>query len=453
MLCVGCSRYPACEPSVEIADDWKTQTPCDNGVELSQYWWEVFEDPILNDLEESALVNNLDAHAALAKIEAARGRAKVAGASLYPQLNLQTSDSESGLFLRNPFVSALSQRVKQPQSTFLFNLSYEIDAWGKIRTGQWAAELDELSSYYNYYSVLLTLTGDVASFYFQLRSLDSQLELLYQIQFLYQQSLDLTSNRFNAGLVTHLDVSRARLELDQIGADMVDAYRQRALTENILAILTGKAASLFCLESGSLSSFSPTICPDLPCTVLENRPDVARAQAQMEAAHARINVAKAAYFPSIVLSGSLGFSNPNTIKELFNWQSRFWEYAYAIAQTLFDGGTIVGNIETAKGVYLDQAAVYEQTILTAIKEVEDALINLETSEAQYRIFTQSVEAAEDVRKLSEEEYKHGLVNYLNLVDAERSVLRTERDLIQAQAQKLIATVALIKAMGGSTDRF
>jgi multidrug efflux system outer membrane protein len=310
-----------------------------------------------------------------------------------------------------------------------------------------------------YYNVLLTLQADIARNYFTLRSLDAEIATVTRTVGLRQEQLQLVRSRFEGGIGNDLDVARAETELATAQAETSALAKRRGELENALAILAGVNPSVFHVapiaESGRDLTWNPkppSIPAGLPSQLLERRPDVAEAERQLAAANARIGVAKSAFFPVLRLTGSGGFLSGD-IETLFNWESRVWSIGPSLSLPIFAGGRNLANFRRSKSVYEEAIANYRQRVLVAFGEVENSLAGIyhlaNKAEAQDRAVASARRSAE----LASDRYQSGIVGYLDVVEADRAALVTQRDHALLTGQRLIATVNLVKALGGGwTER-
>ena len=454
LLLSGCAVGPAYRrPAVHTPADWKTPLPPEwqlaapNDDAPRGPWWEAFQDDVLNRLEVSAVQANQDLQGAVARVEQARAVARIGKADLLPTLELnpsydhfQRSSSSfggSGTFTGDIFAVPL-------------DLSYEVDLWGKIRRSFESASAEAQASLSAYHTVLLTLTADVARVYFALRTLDVETDILRQTIALRQEAFELVQRRLEGGVVSQLDLARAKTELASAEAELTDVQRRRAELENALAVLCGQTASEFHFEAKPVTLTPPRLPRGLTSRVLERRPDVAQAERQVAAANARIGVAQAAYFPVVRLTGSGGFQSAK-FDSLFETDSRVWSLGPSISLPIFAGGRNAAQVRAVKAEYAATVAAYRQQVLQAFQEVEDALANLRWRAEQAQIHVRIVESAREAASISRVRYEQGLVNYLEVVDAERSRLEAERGAKQILNQQLASTILFIKALGGGWD--
>lgn len=448
-LLAGCALGPNyIKPEVEVpvsykADaPWKEVTPQDTADKGR--WWEVYGDPVLNDLEEQVLSANQDLRAALARVSQVRAIERGSKADYVPRLDLQgaASRERSAGDFQVPGAAEINEVYSLP-----LDLSYELDLWGRVRRSVEAASADSDSAVGDYQSAMLAIQAEVAQVYFALRSTDSEIALLEQTVGSREKARDLIKRQYENGLVSKLFLAQAETELANTRAEAIGLQKQRGELENGLAVLVGKPASGFSLDSAPLELDLPQVAAGLPSELLERRPDVAAAERQMAAASARIGVAKTAFFPSISLTGNAGYASAD-IDDLFNWSNRTWGIGPAIYLPIFDAGRNSSNLKRARAAYDEAVAHYRQQVLVAFQEVEDNLTGLEVLFRQGMMLQQSVSSANEALRISESRYQHGRVNYLEVVDSQRVALQAQRALTQLQGQQFVTSVLLIKALGG-----
>jgi NodT family efflux transporter outer membrane factor (OMF) lipoprotein len=435
---------PAAYKSADLGN-WKEGAPLDNVPKGA--WWQVFSDPELNQLEEQSLRSNGNLKAAIARVDQARATARVARADLMPSLYFVPSYNRQRYSPNEePSFGALTANT---WSTPL-DLSYEIDLWGGVRRNFEGARADAQSSLAAFGNILLTLQADVAQNYFALRSLDAEIAIVNGTVELRHEQVRLVTSRFNGGIGNELDTARAETELSTTESEAAALAQRRAELENALAVLVGANPAAFHLPALTATNWSPvppSIPAGLPSELLERRPDVAAAERQLAAANARIGVAKASFFPALSLTGSGGFLSAD-VDSLFNWSSRTWSIGPTLTLPIFAGGRLRANYHHAQAVFAESVGVYQQQVLVAFGDVENSLADIHylagQAEAQARAINHSKRAAD----LATQRYTSGVVSYLEVVDASREELDSERAGAQLAGRRLIADVQLIKALGG-----
>lgn len=464
-LCTGCRLGPEyTPPPVEIPERWKHEEASAAVADVSpppptvNVWWEIFDDSTLNAIEQQATTYNPSLMAALDRVAEARAIVGVDRSALYPQINLSPSYSNQAnlfkLFLPGTLPLGVTFpdvfRIHQLQYVMPISMTYEIDMWGKLRgqyeSGVFSARAEEE----NFQSALLTLTADVATAYFKMRAFDSQLKVAESNLALLRTNLSLTESRFEKGLVSEADVLSAKQEVLNLEASIYEIVRLRELQVDALATLSGMPASELFLVRLPLEDPPPSIPAGVPSKVLLQRPDIAAAERKMASQHALIGVAHAAFFPSFELTGTIGYLSPD-IRQFLGWKSRLWALGMNAMQPIFTGGYNMANLNLAYAQYNEAMHDFEQTVITAFQEVEDALVNLEMQAKQYESYAASTEVSDKRTKLSWRRYQNGVANYLEVLDSERSKLSAENNLVTTLGVRYISTIQLIKALGGAWD--
>ncbi|MEC5404431.1 efflux transporter outer membrane subunit [Paraburkholderia sp. MPAMCS5] len=440
----GASAAPA-----QDTGTWKTAQPADDTHRGE--WWKIFGDPQLDALEAQAGAANQDLKAAAARVQQARAVTRAARSDWFPKL-------DAGFGPTRERASAASQL--QPDSAggttgtiwrAQVGASYEADLFGRVGSNVNASRADEQQSEALFRSVQLSLQADVAQNYFQLRELDTDQLLYRRTVELREDALKLVERRFKEGDIGELDVSRARNELASARADAVGVARQRAASEHGLAILLGKPPAEFSFAEAPLVPVTARVPPGLPSALLERRPDVSAAERAMAAANARVGLAKSAFFPKLDITGAFGYESA-TLGDLFMWSSRAFILGplagTALTVPLFDGGRRKANLAQARAKYDEDVAQYRQQVLVAFREVEDNLADLRLLDDQMREQNNAVEASQRAAHLSRTQYTEGAVSYLDVIDGERQVLTSQLQASHLQGTQAVATVNLIRALGG-----
>ncbi len=426
---------------------WKQGQPLDHLPKGS--WWEAFGDAQLNDLQRRAQEANQELKTALASVEQARSVARIARSELYPNLGAgagfrreRFSDNQEPNF---------GAAITENYQTGL-DLSYELDLWGRIRRGLEGARADAAATVAAYHNLSLVLQADLAQNYFGLRALDAEIAVLRRGKDLRVEQVEIVTSRFDSGLGNELDVARAQTELATAEAELAALERRRAELENAIAILVGEPPPSFRLaaEPNALEerlAQALQIPAGLPSELLERRPDVAAAERRLAAENARIGVAKAAFFPDIRLTGSGGYQSAE-VDELFDWGSRAWSIGPSLSLPLFAGGRNRANLEQAEASYDAAVARYRQSVLVAFGDVENALQSIHFLEQEAQAQHRALENARLTRQLALEAYDVGITGYLDVIEADRAALQNERASAQLAGRRHVASVQLIKALGG-----
>lgn len=443
MALVGCAVGPNyVKPDVETpatfkeaSGDWVVAEPKDT-VPKGE-WWKVFNDPVLDGLMPQVAVSNQTLAAAEARYRQARAAVRAARAGLFPSVGASGGASRS-------------RRGEGSASTTYdigLDARWEIDLWGRVRRLVEASRAGEDASAADLENVRLLLQAELATNYFQLRVTDVQRELLEDTVKAFEQSLRVTRNRYEAGVVARVDVVQAETQLKSTQAQAIDLRISRSSLEHAIAVLLGKPPASFSLEPAKLQVRIPDVPPGLPSTLLERRPDIAAAERRVAAANARIGAAQAAYFPALTLTGSAGFAD-NTLTHLISAPNRVWSLGAGLATTLLDFGARAANVETARAAYDEQVANYRQTVLEAFDEVENNLAAVRWLAEELEIQQEAARLARESVAISLNQYKAGTVGYINVVQVQATQLNEERQTVQLLGRRLSSTVALIRALGG-----
>jgi outer membrane protein, multidrug efflux system len=425
---------------------WKEAQPRDEIAKGN--WWVVFEDPVLDGLEQQATSANQSLKAAVERVDEARALARVTQAQLYPAVSADISASREHEGANRPVQpGTLATSYTYNTFTLPLDLSYEIDLFGKIRRSLQASRADYQASVAAYQNVLLTLGSDLAQDYFNLRYLDADRAVLRENIAVQQDFLDLTRKRYEGGLASGLDVAAAETQLDTTKALYVGDERQRAELEHAIAVLLGKPPEEFFLPENPLNLTPPVLPEGLPSDLLERRPDVAEAERQMAAASARIGVARAAYFPDLSLTASGGFLS-SMVSNLLSGPSSAWFVTPLFSVPVYQGGRIQANYHYSQAVYREAVDNYRQQVLVAFQQVEDGLSDLRVLEDQGQAQGLAVQASRRTVNISTARYKEGLAEYLEVLTADNALLQNERTASQILGMRLVSSVQLVNALGG-----
>jgi multidrug efflux system outer membrane protein len=443
----GCTVGPDYRrPEVPAPEVWRDGPAVADAASLADLaWWELFEDPELRGLVEIALQANKDLRIAVTRVDQARALLGVTRADQFPQVDAGASATT------NRFSDTVPPRG-QGGTTDLFattiDMTFEIDLWGRLRRATEAARAELLSSEEARHAVVMTLVADVATAYLQLRQLDLELETTRRNVASRRGSRQLVRDRFEAGLTPALDLHQSEAELASTAAQIPDMERLVAQTENGLSILLGR-------NPGGIGRgrpltgqvFPPAVPAGLPSALLERRPDIRQAEATLVAANARIGVAKAAFFPQISLTGFFGVESA-ALSDLFTGPSRIWQFGPTVTIPIFNAGRNRANLALTEARQREAVLRYEQAIQQAFREVEDALILHRKAREALVEQEIAVRASRDAVAVAELRYTSGLTSYLNVLDAQRSLLTAEVAQSRTLGAQLVAVVQLYKALGG-----
>jgi NodT family efflux transporter outer membrane factor (OMF) lipoprotein len=431
--------------SFKESDQWQPAHPGDQTSRGK--WWEIFGDPELNQLEEQIAGSNQNLKVAEARFREARATIRFNRASQFPTV----STAPSASYVKNSdYSSNFSSKIQQSSKgdfVLPFDLSYELDLWGRVRRSVAAAREEAQATAADYETAKLSLEAELAMDYFELRSADSQKQLLDDTVKAYTDNLQLTLNRFKGGVAPKADVAQAQTQLDTTRVQDTDVTVQRAQFEHAIAILIGKPPAEFSLATAPLNQQPPGTPIGLPSELLQRRPDIAAAERRVAEANQQIGIARAAYFPTVTLGGTAGFAGSQG-SNWFGWPSGFWAVGPALAQTLFDAGRRRATSESARANYDAAVATYRQTSLTAFQEVEDNVAALRILENETQQQQQAVASSQESLQLFTNRYKGGVDTYLQVITAQTVELANQRNAIDIQRRRLDASVLLIKALGG-----
>ena len=474
-LVAGCMVGPKYQrPSAETPAAYKELTPADfqntdgwkvaqpNDAALRGKWWEIFNDPQLNALEEKVNVSNQNIAAAAASFLAARAMVKEARSQLFPTVTTNPSitvQRPSATLSRGTAGGSSGSgsgsgtgTASSPTSTFTdydlpFDATWQPDLFGRIRNTVRSATYGAQASAADLENTRLSMQAEVAIDYFQLRGQDALKKLLDSTVTAYQQSLDLTKALYDTGIDSDEAVAQAETQLEQTQAQDVALGIQRAQFEHAIAMLTGQPASTFSIPFEPLDASPPAIPPGVPSQLLERRPDVAAAERLVAQANAQIGIARAAYFPTVTLSATAGLES-TSFAQWFTWPSRFFSVGPAAAETLFDAGLRRATVQQYRAQYDETVANYRQAVLTAFQQVEDNLASLRILSAEIQDQGTAVTSAERNLAIATDRYKTGLDPYLNVLTAQTTLLSNQQTAVTLRIQQMTASGALIEALGG-----
>jgi NodT family efflux transporter outer membrane factor (OMF) lipoprotein len=431
-------RPPAPVPASYKQDGWKTAAPKD--ATNRGEWWAIYHDPALDGLERQIEISNQTLAAASAAYRQARAVVAEARAGYYPTVSLTGSGARSG--------QGGKSSVK-PGSTIdlTADASWSVDLWGRISRTVESDVANAQASAADLASARLSAQAQLATLYFELRATDEQKRLFDASIEAFTQSLKITRNQYSAGVAAPTDVVTAETQLEQTRSQAIAVGVQRAQFENAIATLIGKPASEFSLAPAPLALAVPVAPPGVPSTLLERRPDIAATERLMAAANAQIGAAEAAFYPDLTLSASYGFSSTGLAK-LFRASNALWSVGAQLAQTVFDAGLRSAQVEAAKATYDQTVANYRQTVLTGFQQVEDELAALTILARQADVEAKTVRLAREAERLTLNQYQQGTVAYTAVITAQTTRLNNEQTALGIMQSRLIASVALVQALGG-----
>ncbi|WP_394781063.1 efflux transporter outer membrane subunit [Undibacterium sp.] len=431
--------------------DWVPAAPAD-ALDRGT-WWTLFNDPVLNQLEASVEVSNQNVAAAIAAYEQARALVREQRAALFPVVTLDgggtRSGSGGGNATVNPTTGAVINSGSRASNNYQVSIggSWEPDVWGNLGRTVSGASASAQASAADLASAKLSAQGELATNYISLRQTDAQKALLADTIVAYQRSLQITQNRYNAGVATKSDVLQAQTQLANTQADEVGLVRQRAQLEHAIAVLVGKAPGDFTLTPAEWSATIPEVPTGIPSVLLQRRPDIAAAERRVAASNEQIGIAQSAYYPNLKLNASYGYG-ASRVADLFSTASNVWSLGLSAAQTLFNAGATRARVEGAQAAYQQTVANYRQTVLTAFQGVEDQLAATHVLAQQQELRRQASTAADQVEQQALNRYRQGQISYTDVVTAQATALSARSALIQSQADRQTTSIALIQALGG-----
>jgi NodT family efflux transporter outer membrane factor (OMF) lipoprotein len=425
--------------------NWKEAQPQDS--ELRGTWWEMFGDTDLNGLEDQVNVSNQNIAAAEARFRSARAAIRIARSGLFPTVTVGANSTTQRVSANRANSGALITTGPTTLYQLPLDINYEVDLWGKVRRMIEANVDAAQATAADIETIRLSMHSELAQDYFQMRGLDDEGKLYQSTIVEYEQALQLTTNQYNQGFVSQVDVAQAQTQLDTARAQYTDLGVARAQFEHAIAVITGKPPAELTIPPAKLPAQPPVIPVALPSQLLERRPDVASAERQAASANAQIGVAKAAYYPTLSLALTGGVQS-SSLSNLLTWPSRFWSVGPALAETLFDGGARRGLTQEAQANYDQAVAVYRQSVLSAFQDVEDNLAALRILSEESEQQDVAIASAQHSVDLSLSRYRGGITTYLEVVTAQNALLVDQRTGVEIRTRRMVASVLLVKALGG-----
>jgi NodT family efflux transporter outer membrane factor (OMF) lipoprotein len=429
---------------------WKLAQPGDDKIRAK--WWEVYNDPQLNALEEQVAISNQTLKAAEANFRAARALVVQARSALFPTIgaspgysNSRQSATTRAVNVPNANLSAVTNGFTLP-----FDISYEPDFWHRIRNTIAVQAFDAQAAAADVATALLSTQTELATDYFELRASDMQRKILDDTMNNYRQNVDLTTTLYKTGINSEQDLTQAQNQLDTATAQATDLGVARAQYEHAIAALIGKPPSEVTIAVGTFNADPPQIPVAVPSSLLERRPDIASLERKVAAANSQIGVNRAAYFPTLTLSASGGFET-SQFTQWFNWPSRFWSLGPTLSQTLFDGGLRRGLNEQSQALYDAAVANYRQGVITSFQAVEDQLAALRILSQEITEQQTAINSSQHYLDLANIRFKTGVDSYLNVITAENSLLSNREAQVSSELRRMSASVSLVMALGGGWD--
>ena len=454
LLVAGCSVGPKYKtptapvpPAYKEVGNWKTAQPSEQ--EFGGNWWEIFQDPQLNQLEEQINVSNQNLKAAVAQYQQARAALRYSRADYYPTITTSPSATRERLSANRPASVGSGRTIND--FVVPLDLSYQTNAWGRVSHNVESYRDQAQASAADLAVVNLSMHADLAVDYFAARTLDAEEKLLKDTVVQYEQALQLNEDRYAGGLASEVDVEQARTILETTRAQLVDVGVARSQYEHAVAVLVGKTPADFGLPPLPLMAPPPLIPAGIPSELLERRPDIAAAERRVASANEQIGLAKTAYYPLLNLFASGGFES-GSITTLLQGPSALWSVGPSVLYTIFDGGRRHAANDQAIAAYDSAVASYRQTVLAAFQSVEDNLAAERILENEAGVQAKAVEAAQRSLALSNTRYKGGVTSYLEVITAENAALSDQVTAVNILGRRMASSVLLIEALGGGWDR-
>jgi outer membrane protein, multidrug efflux system len=458
-LAAGCTvgpRYSRPAPPTPPPDAWKTQPPWQQAAPKDSIpkgaWWQIFNDPALDTYEQQLLQANQSLVAARDRLDQARSLARVATADMFPQLSADPSALREHSGANRPLDGQAPPVLPYTQSVYTvpFSLSYEADLFGSVRRNVEAANASLQSTAADLQNVQLVLTAELAADYFTLRELDAEFGVVQESVGYQRKGLDLVKNRHDGGIASGLEVAQQAALLDSTVSQLALVQESREQYEHAIAVLVGQPASNLNMPVAPLHATPPPVPLGVPSDELERRPDVATAERVMAYQNAQVGIARAAFYPHITLSGSGGWQSRD-LGPLLNAPSLFWSIGADALQPIFEGGRNRANLAAARAAYDQSVANYRQSVLTAFQEVEDGISNLSTLSQALATQGAAVDDARLALEIANNRYIGGVTSYLDVINAQTTLLASERLQTQLLGQQMVSSVYLVKALGGGWD--
>ncbi|MDE2342948.1 MAG: efflux transporter outer membrane subunit [Betaproteobacteria bacterium] len=431
--------------SFKESQGWKMAAPSDSVSRGA--WWESFQDSTLNALEAKVGVDNQNLKAALARLDQAQAAVGVARSYYFPTVTANAYSVNQRVSTKKPFYFAAFD-PKYQDNLLGLNASYELDVWGRIRNAVAASDALAVASAADLATLELSTRAELAKDYFALRSDDAEQRVLDRAVESYRTLFDLTQKLFEGGGASAADVALAKTQWQNAATQATDNHLKRSQMEHAIAVLVGESASTFSLPAQQeFTALPPALALGIPSSLLERRPDIAAAERRVAAANAEIGVARAAFFPVFGLNAAGGFENGNTAGWL-SAPSRYWAMGPTAALTLFDAGRRQAVTDQAHAAFDEAAANYRQTVLQAYQEVEDNLAALRDLEQEFQSASAANDAAREALSQANFRYQGGIASYLEVMTAQNQALQSEYAVADLRARRLMASVQLVKALGG-----
>lgn len=454
---LGCTVGPRYKrPTAQVPDTWKGEGPWQAAAPKDAIpkgaWWGIFHDPQLDRLEQDVIQANQSLSAAQDRLAQARAQAQIASSAYFPVVSTDPSGQRQRLSGNRPLSGSTVPLTPVTQNDFVvpFSVSYELDLFGRVRRTMEAANASLQGSAADLENVRLVLTAELAADYFNLRELDREAGVVRESVEIQQKGMDLVNHRHEGGVANGLDVAQQATLLDSTATQLQLVLQQRAQYEHAIAVLTGKAASVFSLPVEPLDAVPPAIPTGVPSEILERRPDVATSERQMAHENAQVGIAMTAFYPHITLSGGAGWESRD-IGTLLSGPSALWSLGGDVLQPIFNGGRNRANLASTRAAYDESVANYRESVLEAFQQVEDGLSGLAMLDQAAKTQQAAVTDSRRALELANNRYVGGVTTYLDVITAQSTLLSNERLATQLLGQQMTTSVYLVKALGGAWD--
>jgi multidrug efflux system outer membrane protein len=453
LACAACTVGPNFKlPEVLMPSKWKNASKQNTAdIPVPDEWWKLFNSAELNQLEARALENNQDLRGALARVETARALVGVQQADWFPQLDMKDAMQYERLsqsaFGANLPAGVTLPKLQRRRFQNLIGLNWEFDFWGRVRRNVESSKASQFAEMETLSAKRLTIAAEVARLYFLAHSLDRQMQVVIGTRTWREEALKLQESRFKGGLANETDVARARTELELSHNDLAALEGQRGHAENALAVICGEIPSNFRIAKSAGLPKLPKVPGGLPSTLLQRRPDIRAAEQRMREANAQVGVSAASFYPAFSIVGSGGLESIGA-RNFYDQRSRVLSIGPSVTLPMFHGGRLRANMRSSKAAYEQTLASYRQAILVALQEVEDSMVDAKAYGKQSAFLDAAIAAAQETQRLAELRYQKGLASFFEVVDANRTVLSAKLLSAQVEGQRLIASVAMLKALGG-----
>jgi multidrug efflux system outer membrane protein len=456
-LIAGCAVGPDYErPAVELPAAWQG-APAEGVKGARDRWWTLYSDPVLDRLVEEALASNRDLAVAAARVDEARALLRIADAQFWPSVDAAAQADRSRSSERTAMRLPLGTPIERTNYRAQLNVAYEVDLWGRLRRGSEAAQAGLLATEAARYTVRIALASEVARSYYTLVALDSQVEATRRSLELRSNGLALQNVRHAAGIINDFTLKQLEAEVAAARAQLPPLQARRTAEELALAVLLGRSPRAIMEEAFDVPAdrggLAIAVIPEgLPSDLLLRRPDVVEAEQRLIAANARIGEARAQLFPRIGITGYLG-SESSSLSDLFTGPASIWQLAFGLAQPIFQGGRLLGEVEAVEARQRQAVAGYQKTLQEAFREVRTALSTQSRAREAYEAEGMRVAALTEALRLARIRYQNGLLSQLEVIDAERSLLQAELNRIDALRAQRAAVADVVRALGGGWEGF